>query len=142
MRELLPVVGANDETMVRGQGQENHFAFLCNYGKCLAEKRVGTGDADLFEGLKLQMEMWNAGVPSHRIYTGLGPIQATSHGGATPTVSLRIYGSQRKEVAGTAFSAADLDPVHRRYQYCECFNTANEASNPLHLCMRVTVLDR
>lgn len=143
LRELLPVVEANDESMVQGHGQEKHFAFLCNYGKCLVEKKVLTGDKDLFDGLELQMEVWNAGnaeLPSHRIYSAVGPIEATK---ITPMVALRMRGAQRKEVAGPVFSTADLDPVQRQYPtIAECFSTAHEANTPVHLCLRVIVLDR
>lgn len=107
-----------------------------------------TGDRGLFDGLGLQMEVWNAGnleVPSHRIYSALGPIQALkmAMANAPPTVALRLCATKQKDVAGPAFSAADLDPVHRRYPtITECIDTAHEVSNPLNFCVRMTVLDR
>jgi len=72
------------------------------------------GDKGLFAGLELQMQVRNAGnaeVPSHRIYSGSGPVEATKRATANspPAVALRLCATKRKEVAGPAFSAADLN---------------------------------
>jgi hypothetical protein len=147
VRALLPAVGSNDESMIQGRGRKGYFDCVSNYGKCLAESHVVTGDSDLFDGLELQIEMWNGGALPLRIFSAVGPIRTTSVDGTTPgsppTVILRITGPHRKEVPGPAFSAADLDPVQRRYPNLkECFDGAQDLANPLHLCMRVTVTDR
>lgn len=146
LRELRPVVRENDESLTQSRGYEGHFAFLCKYGQCIADEQILMDDMNTFDNFELQMEVWNAGdgeIPSHRPYSASGPIQAVSHAGAIPQVVLRTHGPQRKEVAGPAFSAADLDPVQRRYPtIADCLQTSQETSNPLNLCMRVTVLDR
>ena len=77
----------------------------------------------------------------------MGPIRPNIISGTTPedpsTVLLRITGPHRKEVAGPAFSAADLDPAQRRYPtIVDCIGAGQQTTNPLHLCMRVTVTDR
>jgi hypothetical protein len=57
LRQLRPVIGENDESLVHGRGHEGHFAFLCNYGKCLVERQLVVGEVDLLDGLELQMEV-------------------------------------------------------------------------------------
>jgi len=146
VRALLPVVGDSDECMVQGRGHESYFACLSQYGKCLVQKQVKTGDDDVFAGLELHMEVWDAGVSSTRIYSAMGPIRPNIISGSTPedpsTVLLRITGPNRKEVAGPVFSAADLDPAQRRYPtIVDCIGAGQQTPNPLHLCMRVTVTD-
>ena len=133
--------------MVQGRGRKGYFDCLSKYGKCLTERPVLTGDSDLFEGLELQIEMWSGGVLPLRICSAVGPIQASIGGGDAPDnqpfTLLRITGPHRKEVPGPAFSAANLDPVRRRYPNIKkCFNEAHDLANPLHLCTRVTVTDR
>lgn len=147
VRELMPVVGDCEESMVQGRGYEGYFACLAQYGKCLVEKRVKTGEGDVLENLEMHVEVWDAGVVSARIYSAMGSIRTTIVQGTTPedplTVILRISGPHRKEVAGPAFSAADRDPVQRRFPtIVDCFQASHLLDNPLHLCMRVMVSDR
>jgi hypothetical protein len=147
VRAILPVVGDNDECMVQGRGHESYFTCLSKYGKCLVQKQVKTGDDDVFAGLEMHMEVWDAGASSARIYSAMGPIRPNIIAGTTPgdppSVLLRITGPHRKEVAGPAFSAADLDPEQRRYPtIVDCIGAGQQTANPLHLCMRVTVTDR
>ena len=142
--KLLPVLEEKEEKWVYDRGYDG---YLCHYGFCLTEKEVLTGDNALFDGLEMQMEVFNAAtVPPARIYSALGPIRARLspfeddlYRGST--ISLFISGPHRQEIA-PAFSMVDLDPAHQRYSTIEdWFDTAHYDSNPLHLCMRVTVPD-
>lgn len=147
VRALLPVVGTNEESLLRGRGHKGYFDCVCHYGYCLAEKQLLTGDSALFQGLEMHIDVWNAGFPSRRIYSAMGPIKAIVIDDDSPenplTTLLHITGPLRKEVAGPAFSAADFDPMQRRYcTLKECVQAARSPSNPLHLCVRVTVTDR
>lgn len=104
-------------------------------------------DNDLFDGLELHIEVWNAAVPSSRIYSAIGPIVALTTPPASPadppTTILRIAGPRRKEILSPAFSAADLDPERHRYPTLQdCINTAHAWDNPLELSVRLTVIDR
>lgn len=141
---LLPSVGANDESMVHGRGRKGYFDCLSNYGKCLTGRHVLTGDSILFDCLELQMEVWNDGALPLRIFSAVGPIHASSGAlNPQPFTLLRITGPHRKEMPGPTFSAADLDPMQRRYPtIVECIQSSHALANPLRLCMRVTVTDR
>lgn len=113
LQELLPIVGMSDESIVQHREPEGHFVSLCKYGKCLTQKRVATSDSDLFRGLQLHVEMWDAGLASARIYSAVGSIKVDLNPESDCT-RLRLVGPHRKEWAGPIFSVADLDPMHRR----------------------------
>lgn len=54
---LAATVEINGEAFMQGRGREGYFARLSQYGKCVAEKQVLTGDSDLFDGLELHRDM-------------------------------------------------------------------------------------
>ena len=140
VQALLPPARTNEENLVQGQGHEGYFDCVCHYGNCLTEKHVLTGESAFFEGLEMHMEVWNAGVPSGRIYSAIGPIQADIARGETPEdppiTLLRIIGPLRKEIAGLSFSTADFDPLNKQYRTLgDCFQAARSRINPLHLCV-------
>lgn len=124
-----------------GRDQEGYFDCLASYGKCLVERQVLTGDSALFDGLELHIKIWNAAVLSGgRIYSAVGPIRAEAVDSAV--TRLIVTGPQRKEVAGPAFFAVILDPVEREYStIVDYIDNAHELNNPLHLCVRVRVMD-
>lgn len=143
-QELMAATVVDDESVMDGRDPEDYYKNLCSYGKCLRDRSVVTGHTALLEGLELHMEVRNAAAPSGRFYSALGPIGIAEPARSNPNiVILRIVGPQRKEIAGPAFSAAILDPEHQRYStLASCLTDAQDASNPLQLCVRMRVIDR
>jgi hypothetical protein len=129
--EVMPVLGA-------GAGERDGRGYVVEVGRCLMERRMRLAE-DWWEGLRLHLEVWD-GRDGLRMLSAEGRLGFTTEPQAHANV--RVTGSDRREVAGPAFSAASRDPEHHRFESVkDCFHHAHEEGIPALLRTRAVVRD-
>jgi hypothetical protein len=126
--EVLPLLG----------GRRDGRRYVAEQGRCLVERRVWRAD-QWWEGLRLHLEVWDAH-DDLRILSAEGRLSVRHNDDGFLT--LRITGSDRREVVGPAFSAASRDPEHHRsFDMIDFLQGAHPPDLPSAVCLRAVVSD-
>jgi hypothetical protein len=120
------------------RGERDGRGYVAEQGRCLVERRVWFAE-EWWEGLRLHLEVWDAR-DNLRILSAEGELNVRLD--EDDELTLRIRGSDRREVVGPAFSAASRDPEHHRFATMQhYFDRAHDTDLPCAVCIRAVVSD-
>lgn len=125
--------------------QEPGRSRMMNYGRALINRRCFTAD-DVWRRLSLSFEVLDKSKERPRLLSVVGHevvARSALRPDGTEYINIILQGPNRVEVSGEAFSAASMDPVHRRYANVrQYFQQSHREGSPSSLCVRVMAYDK
>lgn len=125
--------------------QETSRSRIMNYGRALINRRVFTAD-DIWKRLSLSFEVLDKSKERPRLLSVVGNevvARSALRPDGTEYINIILQGPNRVEVRGEPFSAASMDPLHRRYaDIRQYFQQSHREGSPSSLCVRVMAYDK